>query len=105
MTPTPAEKIAAIEINGQHINISASGHAIDRMQEYEVNKYVVSGNVLALGPERIAELQQKREEAIIIDEVTNISVVVGFSWKTVTIITVIPKSNVFVKSNTQIYNI
>lgn len=105
MTHTPAEKIAVIEIDGKYINITASGHALDRMEQYEVDKYVVSGNVLALGPERIAELQQKREEAIVIDEVANISVVIGFSKKTVTIITVIDKANVFVKSNTQICNI
>lgn len=105
MTNRPAEKIAVIEIDERYINITASGHALDRMEQYEIDKYVVSGNVLALGPERIAELQQQREEAIIIDEVANISVVIGFSMKTVTIITVINKSNVFVKNNTKICKI
>lgn len=97
--------IAVIEIDGNYVNIKASGHAMERMNERGVDKYVIAGSVLALGPERIAALQASREEAIIIDEVNNVSVVIGCNPKTVTIITVIGKSNIFVKNNTQIYNL
>lgn len=98
-------ELAVIKIDGKYYDIVASQHAIERMEERKVDKYVVAGNVLALGPERISTLQKNHDEAIIIDEVNNVSVVVGFSKKSITVITVISKSNVFVKNNTQIYNI
>lgn len=98
-------KLAIIQIDDKIHEIIASHHAMKRMEKRNVNKYVVAGNVLALGPERIKELQDNEDEAIIIDEANNVSVVVGFSENNITIITVIDKSNVFVKSNTQIYNI
>lgn len=98
-------ELAVIKIDGKYHEIIASHHAMERMSERNVDKYVVAGNVIALGKERIAELQQNNDEAIVIDEVANVSVVVGFSKNNITIITVINKSNVFVKNNTQIYNV
>lgn len=98
-------ELATIKIDGNYYDIIASHHAMERMVERNVDKYVVAGNVLALGPERISELQKNNDEAIIIDEVNNVSVVVGFGKNRITIITVIAKSNVFVKNNTQIYTI
>lgn len=98
-------EIAVTKIDGKYYDIIASNHAMERMTERNVDKYVVAGNVIALGPERIAELQKNNDEAIIIDEVNNVSVVVGFGKNHITIITVIAKANVFVKNNTQIYNV
>lgn len=98
-------ELAVIKIDGKYFDIVASRHAMERMEQRNVDKYVIAGNVLALGPERISELQRNNDEAIIIDEVNHVSVVVGFGKNNITIITVIAKSNVFVKNNTQIYNV
>lgn len=98
-------QIASIKINNKSYNVVASRHAEERMIQRNVDKFVVAGAVLALGPARIAEMQKNRDEAIIIDKNNNTSVVVGFNPHVITIITVINKSNVFVKENTQIYNI
>lgn len=98
-------ELAVIKIDGKYFDVVASRHAMERMEQRNVDKYVIAGNVLALGPERISELQRNNDEAIIIDEVNHVSVVVGFGKNNITIITVIAKSNVFVKSNTQIYNV
>lgn len=97
-----SKKLMSFNINGRDIDIIASGHAVGRMIERDVNEYVVAGNVIALGPERIQQLQATRDEAIIIDEDKNVSVVVGFSQRRITIITVIDKANVFVKKGTEI---
>lgn len=98
-------EIASIKIDGKYIDIIASRHAMERMEERNVDKYVVAGNVIALGPERIAQLQEDNDEAIIIDKENDVSVVVGFNSDKVTIITVIGKANVYVKSGTQIFNL
>ena len=98
-------ELAIIKIGGKIYEINASNHALKRMTQRNVDKFVVAGNVIALGEERISELQAQEDEAIIIDEANNVSVVVGFDAESITIITVINKSNVFVKSNTQIHRI
>ena len=77
-------QIAVVEIDGTYIKITASHHAMGRMAKREVDKYVVAGNVLALGPDRISELQKNNDEAIIIDEANNVSVVIGFDKKSIT---------------------
>lgn len=98
--------LANININGQQINIVASKHAMERMEERQVDEFVVAGNVLALGKKRIAELHENNDEAIIIDKDKNVSIVIGFGKRNqITIITVIDRANVFVKKNTEICNI
>ncbi len=94
--------LAKLEINGQQYSIRATAHALQRMEQRGIDEFVVTGNVMALGKEKLQALQVQQEEAIIIDEVSNSAVVIGFVKNTVKVITVINKSNVFVKSNTRI---
>ena len=98
-------EIASVKINGKVIDIIASRHAMKRMIERNVDKYITASAVLALGHERIAELQDNNDEAIVIDKANNMSVVLGFNKNVITIITVINRSNVFVKNNTEIHHI
>ena len=94
--------LSQITIEKQSYSIRATGHSIERMKQRNIDEYVVTGNILALGKERLLKLQQTQEEAIIIDELTNTSIVIAFKKNTIKVVTVINKSNVFVKSNTMI---
>ena len=98
-------ELASIEINNKTYKITASHHAVERMEQRNVDAYVVASSVLALGPDRIDALHAQNEEAMIIDKTNNVSVVVGMSPNSITIITVINRANVYVKENTAIYNI
>jgi len=93
---------AELKIDGQTYSIRATAHAMQRMDERQVDEYVVTGNVMALGKDRLKELQEQGDDAVIIDEVRDIAVVFGFNKNKVTIITVINKSNIWVKDGTQI---
>ncbi len=97
--------LAQIKINNKSYSIRATIHAIERMNQRNVDEYVVAGTVLSLGEARILKLQQQEEDAIIIDKEKNIAVVITFQNNTIKIVTVINKSNVFVKSNTTIERI
>lgn len=99
------KEIASMTIAGKTYSIETSNHAAERMVERNVDAYVVAGSVLALGPARIDALQAEREDAMIIDKENNIAVVVALRPNEITIVTVINKSNVFVKDNTTICNI
>lgn len=97
--------IAIIKIENKTYSIRATAHALERMQQRNVNEYVVTGNIIALGPEELKRLQESGEEAIIIDEDKNISIVIGFKSNRIYVITVIDKSNVFVKRGTTVKRI
>ena len=104
MKNTKSKSIAIININKVQYSIRATAHSLDRMAERGIDEYVVTGNILALG-EKLQKLQKEQEEAIIIDEITNTSIVIGFNKNTIKVITVINKSNVWVKNNTTIINL
>lgn len=97
--------LSQIKINKQSFSIRATVHSIERMNERGISEYVVTGNILALGDEILKDMQEKQEEAIVIDKVTNTAIVIGFKKNTIKVITVINKSNVFVKDNTRIERI
>ncbi len=96
------KQIAQIQMKEAQYSIRATIHCLERMEERNIDEYVIVGNIIALGPETLAEIKEKQEEAIIIDEEKAVSIVFGFKKNTVRIITVIDKGNVFVKKNTRI---
>lgn len=97
-----SKSLAQLSISGETYSIRASDHALQRMAERGVDEYVVAGTVVSLGKARLQELQDEDAEAIIIDEAKDVAVVIGFRGNRVMVITVINKSNVFVKSDTTI---
>lgn len=94
--------LAEIKIESNTYSVRATEHALKRMKQRSIDEYVVVGNVLALGKERLLQLQERDEEAIIIDEQKEVSIVIAFEQNKIIVITVIDKSNVFVKNNTEI---
>jgi hypothetical protein len=96
--------ITQIKVQNYKFSLRITAHAQQRVDERNIDEYVLAGEVLALG-KNLIKLYKTQDEAIIIDKIKNISVVVGFKKNTIKIITVIDKSNVFVKSNTEIFKI
>lgn len=94
--------LATINIDGNMYSIRGTVHALERMKQREIDEYVVTGNILALGKDHLLRLQEQEEEAIIIDKIKEVSIVIGFVKNTINVITVIDKSNVFVKDETTI---
>lgn len=99
------KSLAQIKIGRDTYSIRATEHAVERMAQRHVDAYVVTGNVLALGPEKLADLKATSEDAIIIDTRTNTAVVVTVEKQTIKVVTVIDKSNVWVKDGTRIERI
>jgi len=100
-----SKSIAQIKINGRTYSIRATIHSLQRMKERNVDEYVVTGCIIALGHDRLLDLQKREAEAIIIDRDKGVSVVIGFTLNKIKVITVIDKSDVFVKSGTEITTI
>ena len=96
-----------VELNFGDIKYSvrATIHAQERMEQRGVEEFAVVGNVLALGKNRMIDLQARQDEAIIIDEKNEISIVVGFKKNTLKIITVIGTKDIWNNRGTKIENI
>ena len=86
-----------------------SDHSIERMEIRGVDKYCIASAILALG-ERIFKINPTGyDEGVIIDKTKNIAVIFAvetvYKETVVKVITVINRANIFVKTNTKIFNI
>lgn len=99
------KSLATIKIDNEIYSIRTTEHAEERMEQRDIDEYVVTGNILALGRERLLQLQETQEDAIIIDERKKVSIVICFVKNTITIITVIGTENIWNNRGTQIVRI
>ena len=100
---TPKDKcLAQINISGIIYSIRATAHALERMTQRGIDNHMVTGNILGLGKDKILELQEQEEEAIIIDEATNTATVIGFKKNTIKVITVVNTVNIYNSRDTKI---
>lgn len=89
------------QIGNNNYQITLTKHAKDRMNERNITEDHIIDNVLSLSTNQVKNLNNNASEAIIIDKESGVSVVVGFNKRgRITVITVINKSNVYVKENT-----
>ena len=105
MKKTTLTTLDLIKVNNFPHKITCTVHGIERMEErgIEIQKAVES--IKEINEKRLAGLKKIGQEMIIIDKERNISTVVAFIGATLRIITVIKKSNVFVKKGTFIVNL
>lgn len=101
-TNTKSKSLAQITIENETYSIRATGHAVDRMIERKVDKWVVSGDVLALGKERLLSYTKLTKDVALIDGKRGITIILGFRKNTIYILTVIDKSDVYILDNTMI---
>ena len=104
-TRTKSKSLAQIKIENEVYSVRATGHAVDRMIERKVDKWVVSGDVLALGKERLLSYSQLTKDVALIDSKRGITIILGFRKNTIYILTVIDKSDIYVLDGTIIKNL
>ena len=95
--------ITQFYIKGEMVSLRTTDHAQERMEQREVNEFVVAGAVLSLG-EKLFEIDENEDFAIIDND--NDTIVIGSRTKnTVYVITVLPRANCYVKEGTKIAKI
>ena len=99
------KQIAQLIINKQSYSIRSTEHSELRMKQRNVDVYVVSSTILALGKERLLKYKESKKDIAIIDKENGIAVIAGFHKNTIYIITVIDKDDIWVKNDTSIVNI
>jgi len=97
--------LATLKIKGQDYSIRATIHAQKRMVERRIDEYVVSGNILALGYERLMGYRNTDKEFAIVDKIKNVAIIAAMRRNTVIVITVIDKEDIWIKDGTAIFNL
>lgn len=91
--------------NGIEFKIRATTHFYDQYKERRINVDIACGDIVALGKERLYNYAKAGDDVAIINTVKNITTIITFEGNQIRIRTIIPKSNVWVKTGTKIYNL
>ncbi|MGM0409121.1 MAG: DUF4258 domain-containing protein [Bacillota bacterium] len=97
-----SKSLTTLKINKEMYSIRATKHSLERMAQRNIDEYLVASDLLSLGKDKIQELQNEEEDVALIDEDNEVSIIFGFSKNTIKVITVIDKSDIYVKSNTKV---
>lgn len=95
------KRLASVRIEGKDYSIRATAHSMDRMRTRRVDEITVVGNILAIGKDNIKSLLHD-DDYMLIDTQNNVSIVFTREKNTLLVVTVIDKSNVFVKQGTKV---
>lgn len=96
--------------NGIKFQIRTTTHFYDKFKARGINTDIACGDIVALGKERLYDYAKAGDDVAIIDTDNDITTIITFegnqnSYVQIRIRTVIPKSNVWIKSGTKIFNL
>lgn len=94
------KSIAQIKINYTTYSLRATDHGLERMKQRKISEYVVTGDVLSLGKDRLLELQKQDKDIALIDTLHNIAIILQFQGNIIKILTVINSSDIYIKRTT-----
>jgi len=91
--------------NGTEFKIRTTEHSLIRFKENGIDVNIACGDVISLGKERLYNYAKSGDDVAIIDIDNKITTIITFESTQIRIRTIIPKSNVWVKSGTKIYKL
>jgi len=100
---TKDKSLLQFKFENQSYSIRATAHAVERMDERNITEFQVASAIFGLTLETLDELRDSNQDLAIIVEEENYSVVICRSKNTIKVITVIAKSNIWVKDGTKVF--
>ena len=95
--------------NGIEFKIRTTEHSLDRFKERGINVDTACGDIISLGKERLYNYAKTGDDVAIIDTDNDITTIITFEKNgnnsQIRIRTIIPKSNVWIRKGTKIYNL
>ncbi|GAB6099146.1 hypothetical protein JCM16358_10250 [Halanaerocella petrolearia] len=91
-------------LEDKNFRVEGTTHALERMEEREVDKELVAALVLSLD-EKLLEYNDTGEEVAIIDQEHDLAIIIEVREFKAVVITVINKSNIHIKDGTQLEEI
>ncbi|MGM9572489.1 MAG: DUF4258 domain-containing protein [bacterium] len=96
--------ITEVTIKNRKFNVETTTHALQRMEQRMVDKYVVAGIILCLG-ERLLAYNDSGEEIAIVDQHNNLTIIIQVRSYKAVVITVINKTGIYIREGTKLEQI
>lgn len=91
--------------NGIEFKIRITEHSLIRFKENGIDINIACGDIISLGKERLYSYAKTGDDVAIIDVDNNITTIITFEDTQIRIRTIIPKSNVWIRSGTRVFNL
>jgi len=95
--------------NGRSFSVRATEHSLDRFKDHNLDVDAALGSIIALGKERLYKFSKDSVDVAVIDKENHISVIITFESEDketqIRIRTIIPRSRIFVKAGTRVYEL
>ena len=86
-------------------SVRCSEHGFERMEQRQVDENNIISAVFALGLDELKKARKEKKDIAVIDEKNDFAVIVGMKKNTINIITVIAKSDIYLKEGTAVKKI
>lgn len=105
LNETHGVTLLKFSFNRIQFKIRSTDHSIQRFKEKGIDVNIACGDIIALGKERLYNYSKTGNDVAIIDTDNDITTIITFENTQIRIRTIIPKSHIWVKSGTRIYNL
>ena len=99
-------KLMSFRFNGREYEVRCTDHSLERFIERGLNIDEALGAIITLGKERLDYLSEKGDDVAIIDKYQGQTVIITFEserdYTQIRIVTIIKKTNIYVKEGTKI---
>ena len=99
------KQLKTIEVNEDKFYINSTSHFLEKIKEREISTDLVVKTILDIGKERLADLEKRNIEVMVINQEKELSVIVGMSGNDITIMTAINKKDIIVKEDTLVVGV
>ncbi len=101
----PGRSVNQFTIKGKTYSIRLTKHAEKRLKQRNIDLYQAVGAILVLGEKRITAYAGSDRDVMILDNTNNFAVVINMKYRTIVIVTVIDKTDCWVKKGTEVINL
>jgi len=103
------EELIRFAYNGRSFSVRCTEHSLNRFKDHNLDIDAALGSIVALGKERLYRFSKDGIDVAVIDKENHISVIVTFesqdSETQIRIRTIIPRSHIFVKAGTRVFEL
>lgn len=97
-----SKELLSFTIDNKTHSVRISGHALERAEQRGITKNIILSEIVALPIDEFTVYTSEQQDVAIIDEQQDIAIILDFRTELVNVITVINKSDIWVKEGTQI---
>jgi len=103
------KELIKFSYNGKNFSVRATEHSLERFKDHNLDVDAALGSIIALGKERLYRFSSDSIDVAVIDKENNLSVIITFESEDkevqIRIRTIIPRSHIFVKAGTRVYEL